>query len=97
MSDQGHLSQSPKQWLSNGDNGASEMIDQALKACPFCGGEGFICRENDIDGFGIFAFVKCHSCRAQSASVFFEKGNDCPLTYQQVCDYWNGRLEEQVK
>lgn len=64
-----------------------------LLPCPFCGGNSRIYRESDMDGFGQFLSVRCHTCGCQSQPQYAGNGNDCPLTYQEVRDKWNTRAE----
>ena len=65
-----------------------------LKKCPACGGEAWINRDYDTDGFGKFLSYKCINCGFQSRPHFCSE--ECPLTYQEVKDTWNTqpRIEE---
>ena len=68
----------------------------AMKPCPFCGGTPHIASEYEdySESGGKFFWVRCGSCRAQSAKKYAAQGNDCPNFYAEVRDEWNQRFEQ---
>lgn len=67
-----------------------------IKPCPFCGGKPHIASEYEpySESGGKFYWVRCGSCRAQSAKKYAAQGNDCPVFYSEVWDEWNQRIEQ---
>jgi hypothetical protein len=66
------------------------------KSCPFCGGKPHIASEYEpySESGGKFYWVRCGSCRSQSAKKYASHGNDCHNLYAEVWDEWNQRFEQ---
>ncbi|KQI68726.1 hypothetical protein AN189_07455 [Loktanella sp. 3ANDIMAR09] len=66
-------------------------MGDALKPCPFCGGNAAISKDYDPDGSGAFYAIRCNNCRAQSSNVYAVE--TCPIHFAQVRGAWNTRAE----
>lgn len=68
-----------------------------LKPCPFCGGNGLLCRDKHYDGYDPYEihFVKCVHCGC-STSVFITDGHfGANTSVQDAIDAWNRRIDKE--
>lgn len=62
-----------------------------LKPCPFCGGEANW-RWNDSSKYGIFAYVMCDDCHAQTKIVSVgKKYYEMPKGFDKTDEFWESK------
>lgn len=64
-----------------------------LKPCPFCGGEGTLCKNKKSDGYGTYevAFIECEECGCSSGTYIIDGHFGSKTTVQDAVDAWNRR------
>jgi len=51
-------------------------LDQALRPCPFCGGEAEIRMDTDISGGGLYVYAVCRLCGAHRKPEWAQAGQE---------------------
>ena len=69
----------------------NNTLNNALKPCPFCGGEACL-KTQAIASFAA-AFVQCEKCNVKSGA-FIDSKKDCTFLLDAI-DAWNRRAGEE--